>query len=140
METTELLKVLFQQMKQERAALAHMIELLEDDGFNPEIFVREQKVYIYIECDDSHYSIETTSKGYKLVASYVDWDYGETHDIKVIERVHAETIINNINLIGENLDYYYDMYLIEKAEWKQRRKQLRRNQVIKELSVNNTSA
>ncbi|WP_432694185.1 hypothetical protein ACRBU7_03960 [Priestia aryabhattai] len=138
MNTKEtLINALVRNVDHELSSLSYLTSLLDEDNIKYTFLPSNSKIKILIEEDFVRgltFQIETTEDGYKLSPTYIDWSFGYSKtDLKSINRVCAETIIDNIYRITYNIDAVMDKHMEEKEAWRQKRKLLHKKEYLNNL-------
>ncbi|MBY0214125.1 hypothetical protein [Priestia aryabhattai] len=131
---TNLASALAKHMEYELTKLSYLTALLDDEGITYKVLPWHSKVKIFIgeSYDGLSFKIETCEYGYKLSPVYVSETFGRL-EFKKIERVYAETIIDNIKRISENRPRETFKHIKRKREWEKKRKLLHKKEYLNNL-------
>ncbi|MCQ9281728.1 hypothetical protein NQ129_08060 [Priestia aryabhattai] len=131
---TNLASALAKHMEYELTKLSYLTALLDDEGVTYKVLPWHSKVKILIDKphDGLSFEIETCEYGYKLSPVYVSEMFGRL-EFKKIERVYAETIIENIKRISENRPQETFKHIKRKRAWEKKRKLLHKKEYLNDL-------
>ncbi|MBK0009901.1 hypothetical protein IAE23_25860 [Bacillus sp. S35] len=133
---TNLASALAKHMEYELTKLSYLTALLDDEGITYKVLPWHSKVKIFIgeSYDGLSFKIETCEYGYKLSPVYNSRTLGRL-EFREIERVYAETIIDNIKRISENRFKETFKHIKRKKEWEQKRKLLHKKEYLEDVKA-----
>lgn len=125
----------------EMFALKDLIFAIEDSNMEYDILSEGHKVQVKVVMNPARlqclrFTIETSDKGYKLFPYFIGKRNGKFYkaEMKMIERVQEQTIVNNIKRIFENIEDELRKHDMEIQAWKEKRKELHREELFRDLA------
>ncbi|MFZ7823875.1 hypothetical protein ACO1DI_12415 [Priestia sp. 40] len=133
---TTLANALAKHMEHELTKFSYLTALLDEEGMKYDILPSNSKISILVSAKNQSkmtFRIETSDKGYILFPVYTTTEHLHKVALKKIERVYAETIIDNIHRISNN--YLKEMFkhFREEEAWMKRRKLLHKKEYLNDL-------